>query len=418
MLATASRALTILGLGALSIAALAHAPEETIPQPGFRPPAAEAGAFIASLDGATVEVHPAMVRRADRTAFSTSSQHQFANALHATGLLTATTTAHRPRIGQGPLRHQSQGAHFQSTLAELAGALATRPTDADYRLILEFLVPDPQSVFGIQCYILDRQGRNAFSFLLNDHHAMFAEAHLHTKDSSEPARAAMIADATRVAGAALQAQILQARECQQRMAADPALVVREGVLEHFDSGLPSGTDPHGVPLGYSTFSDPASKVAVTTTTVHPDRPGESEGNTVLQLDMTVSGWAGVASLFTDEAAGRWIAQDWRAFEAFSFWLYGTGGGNTLFVDVIDNRNPCSEGDDAERYVWTFTDDMAGWRQVTIRFADMTRKEIGNWAPDDGLGLARVHGWGFGSTETDGQVTYYLDDFALHRAEQE
>jgi len=39
------------------------------------------------------------------------------------------------------------------------------------------------------------------------------------------------------------------------------------------------------------------------------------------------------------------------------------------------------------------------------------EEINNRAPNDGLGLNEVHGWGFGAANK-GQARYYLDDFEL------
>ena len=41
---------------------------------------------------------------------------------------------------------------------------------------MEFLVPEYQSVVTIQVYVVDQQGRNVFSFVLNSHHKIFAEA--------------------------------------------------------------------------------------------------------------------------------------------------------------------------------------------------------------------------------------------------
>ena len=57
-----------------------------------------------------------------------------------------------------------------------------------------------------------REGRNAFSYLLNSHHELFAAGGLASPDSSEAARQRMLASATRVGLAALQAQIRDARE--------------------------------------------------------------------------------------------------------------------------------------------------------------------------------------------------------------
>ena len=44
---------------------------------------------------------------------------------------------------------------------------------------------------------------------------------------------------------------------------------------------------------------------------------------------------------------------------------------------------------------------------------MTRKEIGNGAPNDGFGLTEVHGWGFGTLGTGGAKSYYLDDMSVY-----
>ena len=139
---------------------------------------------------------------------------------------------------------------------------------------------------------------------------------------------------------------------------------------------------------------------------------------MLGLDVDVSSWAGVAHTFTNVAADRWLTQDWSDFEGFGFLLFGNDSGTALFVDVLDNRGLCSTSDDAERYVYGFVDDFSGWRRITVRFADMVRKEIGNDAPNDGLGLTDVHGWAFGTGKTDGLVSFYIDDFELWRTQTE
>ena len=52
-------------------------------------------------------------------------------------------------------------------------------------------------------------------------------------------------------------------------------------------------------------------------------------------------------------------------------------------------------DTAERFEASFVDDVAGWRQVTIPFTDFTRSaEQPAGAPNDGLGLNEVWGYGF------------------------
>jgi hypothetical protein len=112
---------------------------------------------------------------------------------------------------------------------------------------------------------------------------------------------------------------------------------------------------------------------------------------------------------------RWAPQDWSSTDGFSFWLHGNNSGTKMFVDVLDNRHACSRRDDAERYTYVFWDDVPGWRLISVPFKDMARKEINNDAPNDGLNLAEVHGWGLGSLNSGGPKTFYIDDFRLWKS---
>ena len=271
--------------------------------------------------------------------------------------------------------------------------------------------PGNQYVFGVHVFILDRNGENAFSFLLNSHHRSFVDANMVVEDSSEAAHTHAIEKATQLGLAALSAQIELSRECAGRTDMR-SVVMPPGIFDDFESGLPTGTNESGVPLGFSTFSDGESAVSISTSTSFPPRPGDDPDNTVLKLDLEVTGWAGFAHTFENDELNAWISHDWSALSEFSFWLYGHNSGTSLFVDILDNRNPCSTVDDAERFTYEFADDFEGWRRIAIRFADMRRKEIYNDAPDDGLTLSRVHGWAFGALDTKGKVTYYIDHAGL------
>ena len=148
------RLLVLSCLSACFLTATAHEADQTSPYPGFRPPSEHSEAFLESLDTATIVVLPTIVRREKRSAHSFASQ--------------------------------------------------TR--------ISTFLLPVDHVVWGIEVYVLDRYGRNAFSFLLNEHHEMFVDAKLQARNSTEAARTQMIADATMVGLSALQKQIAMARE--------------------------------------------------------------------------------------------------------------------------------------------------------------------------------------------------------------
>ena len=181
---------------------------QTTPAPGYRPDNENATAFIDSLDSATIAVFPTLVRRESRTAYSFSSQSLAIEMLNDSGLVTAKPG--NKRIDLGRLLHDSQWNLFQYGLNTVSQTLKGYETDADYLLVIEILVPENKDVFGVECYIIDREGRDMFSFLLNSHHEMFVKANLHARDSSEAAREDMLKAATRIAIAALERQVKEA----------------------------------------------------------------------------------------------------------------------------------------------------------------------------------------------------------------
>ncbi|MEJ2522641.1 MAG: hypothetical protein P8080_07150, partial [Gammaproteobacteria bacterium] len=187
---------------------LAHEPQQTTAVPGFRPESPYAAEFVDSLSAAEIAVLPTLVRRAERTAHSFSSQRQIVAELNESHITTALTK--RRRIEMGSLQRASQWDLFQYGLDTIAEQLQGYDTGADYTLVMEILVPGDQAVFGIEVYILDSQRRSAFSFLLNSHHQMFAEAKLVARDKSEASRQEMIGKATQVGLAAFRAQLERA----------------------------------------------------------------------------------------------------------------------------------------------------------------------------------------------------------------
>jgi beta-glucanase (GH16 family) len=198
--------------------------------------------------------------------------------------------------------------------------------------------------------------------------------------------------------------------------ATPAAPVSAAVplVDDFEAGLPAGQDANGIAIGFLTFQDPNSSVAISTTAAPPAQPpGAAATNHVIQLDVNVASFAGFTHGFENAGVNQWVSQDWSAYEGLSFWLYGAGSGIDLFVDVLDNRNPGATTDDAERWSVAFKDDISGWRRVELPFASMARKNIGNGAPNDGFGLTEVHGWAFGTLDTGGAKIFYIDDAALY-----
>ncbi len=197
--------------------------------------------------------------------------------------------------------------------------------------------------------------------------------------------------------------------------AQSALAAAPLIVDTFESPLRSGS-VGGIPIGFNTFQDPNSSVAISTTTAAPASsvPGASVPNTVLKLDLNVVSFAGFTHGFESATLDQWVTQDWSAYEGLSFWLYGNNSGTTMFVDVLDNRNsPEKTNDDAERWSVSFQDNFSGWQEIKLPFASMSRKEIGNGAPNDGFGLTEVHGWALGTITTPSAQAYYVDNVMVY-----
>jgi len=194
----------------------------------------------------------------------------------------------------------------------------------------------------------------------------------------------------------------------------PAFAAPLEIIDDFEGGVGSVAEcpPGEPPLGFCTFSGGGDDVSIGGATGVADAPTD----TVLQMNVDVSGYAGFIRGFTD-GAGNWLNDDWSTREGISFWFYGDGSGTTLFVDILENRNPGSTPstpiDDAERWSATFIDDVAGWRSIELPFSSFTRKNVNNDAPNDGFPRYEVHGWALGALDTGGQRTYYVDQVGLY-----
>ena len=387
---------------------------QTSAEPGYRPASSLSGDFINDVATAEIAVFPTIVRTPYISRYSDASQQRVVEFLEKNDLGTAK--AANIQFNMGAVQGRSQFEMFLNSMQTIGEQLGEYGQEADYVIVLEVLFPPTlksiTEVFGIHCFVLTPDGANAFSFLLNSHHEVFAEAKLRTSEMTAKGKERLSMRSTDVALAALKEQVRQAPDSVEQTKDTVSTQARAGVLDDFESTLSSGIDSHGVSLGFFTFSDGSSDVSISTTTAHPSLPEEGDDNRVLQIDLNVSRWAGVLHNFENVTTDRWTPQDWRAFGEISFWLYGRDSGTEFFVDILDNRNPGSMTDDAERYTYAFTDDFSGWRLIVIPFSKMMRKEIGNSAPIDGLGLSAVHGWAFGALATDGQATYYIDDVAL------
>ncbi|MFW2332191.1 carbohydrate binding domain-containing protein [Ilumatobacter sp.] len=187
------------------------------------------------------------------------------------------------------------------------------------------------------------------------------------------------------------------------------------VVDDFETGLPFGSAvPNGEPLGFYTFQgDGSVAIATATTPPAPELPAVGTPNNLMQMDVDVASFAGFIHAFENPAVDTWVTQDWSTSEGISFWMYGSNTGTQMFIDILDNRNPGSTTDDAERFTVPFVDDFTGWQLLEFPFATFVRKEIGNGAPNDGLGLFEMHGYALGTLGTGGPQTFYFDEVSVY-----
>jgi beta-glucanase (GH16 family) len=82
---------------------------------------------------------------------------------------------------------------------------------------------------------------------------------------------------------------------------------------------------------------------------------------------------------------------------------------TMHVDYVRVYQAANT---AERFEATFVDNFSGWKKITLRFDAFTRSASQPaGAPDDGLGLTEVWGYGF-ALPSAGSGSFYLDQVSL------
>lgn len=205
----------------------AHETEDKSPVPGFRPDSEHAITFANTVAQSSVMVYPTIVRTVDETTFSTQSQQQAIALLNKEQL--TTPVAGSGSIDPGKLKGKAQFEIFQNDMQTIAEASKARETDAPYSLVLEILLPPGnRAVFGVHCYVFNRQGENAFSFLLNSHHQLFVDANMRVKDDSQASRNRLVRKATRLGVTALAQQLEAAAHHHEEEAADPRTPAEDG----------------------------------------------------------------------------------------------------------------------------------------------------------------------------------------------
>jgi endoglucanase len=167
------------------------------------------------------------------------------------------------------------------------------------------------------------------------------------------------------------------------------------ILDDFESGNTAR---------WSTFQNPGSGISLSMVS-----PGVV-GNYAMRVNysLTSGGWGGVQQIYAS-------SQNWSAYSQFTFRFYGSNTGNTMRLELQDDRAPGSTGDTAERYEYRFTDNFSGWRTFALGWSSFTRR--GDWqpsgAPNNGLTLSQI--WGYSFAPLGGSGSLQIDQVQLVKA---
>lgn len=147
-----------------------------------------------------------------------------------------------------------------------------------------------------------------------------------------------------------------------------------------------------------------SDSAITLSTLSPGRIG----NYAMQVQYSIASWGGLSQTFP-------TPQDWRTYQAIEFWFYGNNTGNTIRLELLDNRPAGSNTDNSERFEFKVIDNFNGWRFFSLPWTSFARRT--DWQPDgapsDGLTLNQI--WGFNFAPIYGSGSFRLDQIQLTRS---
>ena len=186
------------------------------------------------------------------------------------------------------------------------------------------------------------------------------------------------------------------------------------VLADFESEISYAQDEYGNDIGFVPWGDQAGNVILEVVEANADLavPDQADENSILSVTYDIDTFGGFTHVLTDGT--DWIPQDWSAYSALDFWIRGANTDRAIQVEIFDNRAENSTTDTAERWFYRINDDFDDWQHFSIPFDSFQRRY--DWqpggAPNDGLGLAEVHGYAFTFPAGTGQQTIYIDDVAL------
>ncbi len=137
--------------------------------------------FYNSLKEKGITIFPGVVKHDDGTTYHLASRDMIASFFQNRDVLSVHLVGQEVDLG-GLEGINSQGALFERSMPLFSDYLKANTIDSGYALMAEYVVEETINIIHvIQCYILDSDGDDAFSFLLNSHHKLFTDARLETE---------------------------------------------------------------------------------------------------------------------------------------------------------------------------------------------------------------------------------------------
>lgn len=155
--------------------------------PGFLVESELNQAFINSYKASKFIIFPTITRTVDNTNWSELLSATFAQKLKRDENLDVSLN--KDVLDPGELIGKGQFEFFKNDMKSLANELRLKKVASDYYIIPEILFAPKSNetlfAFGIHIFILNKEGENVYSFLLNSHHELFIDAKLYAFNPNE-----------------------------------------------------------------------------------------------------------------------------------------------------------------------------------------------------------------------------------------
>jgi len=160
--------------------------------------------FYNSLKEKGITIFPAVVINDDGITYDLASRDTIASFFQSRGVSSVHLADEEMDIG-GTEGLNSQWALFERSMSMFSDHLKANAMDSGYALMAEYVVGG--TIHVIQCYILDSNGDDAFSFLLNSHQKLFTDAQQEIDAEALESRDELIGKGSDVIIIALQHQL-------------------------------------------------------------------------------------------------------------------------------------------------------------------------------------------------------------------